>query len=113
MHANLADRIGVLYAGKLVEEAPTATILKQPKHPYSQFLINSLPSFDERQLKESIPGRPPALDKPPSGCRFHPRCPLAVESCSHLEPKLVEIAPRHRVACHLVTDSLGASHVNP
>ncbi|MEZ4608257.1 MAG: hypothetical protein R2865_16075 [Deinococcales bacterium] len=54
-----------LYAGKLVEEAPTATILKQPKHPYSQFLISSLPSFDERKLKESIPNRPPALDKPP------------------------------------------------
>ena len=104
VHANLADRIGVLYAGKLVEEAPTRTILKTPKHPYTQFLINSLPDFEERTVRETIPGRPPALDNPPPGCRFHPRCPLAIDVCSQVEPPMIEIAPKHRVACHLVTD---------
>ena len=104
VHANLADRIGVLYAGKLVEEAPTRTILKTPRHPYTQFLINSLPDFEERTVRESIPGRPPALDDPPAGCRFHPRCPLAIDTCSQVEPPMLEIAPGHRVACHLVTE---------
>ena len=106
VHANLANRIGVLYAGKLVEEAPTKTILKTPKHPYTQFLIHSLPTFEEREARESVPGRPPALDDPPNGCRFHPRCPLALETCSTVEPELLEVAPGHRVACHLVTETV-------
>jgi peptide/nickel transport system ATP-binding protein len=102
VHANLADRIGVLYAGKLVEEASTQTILKTPQHPYTQYLINSLPSFDGRSAKESIPGRPPALDKPPQGCRFHPRCPMAISKCEHEEPPMLELTPGHRAACHLL-----------
>ncbi len=106
VHANLADRIGILYAGKLVEEASTRTILKAPKHPYTQYLINSLPSFDERAEREGIPGRPPALDQPPSGCRFHPRCPLVMDRCKTLEPQMVELAPGHRVACHLFTEDV-------
>ncbi|MCA9836411.1 MAG: ABC transporter ATP-binding protein [Trueperaceae bacterium] len=104
VHANLADRIGVLYAGKLVEEAPTRTILKSPKHPYTQFLINSLPTFEERSAREGIPGRPPALDHPPSGCRFHPRCPMAIAKCSSIEPKMLELSPGHRAACHLLEE---------
>ena len=105
VHANLADRIVVLYAGKLVEEADTHTILKTPRHPYTQFLIKSLPDLDQRSERLSIPGRPPALDNPPSGCRFHPRCPLAVERCKTEDPAIHEILPGHRVACHLVTES--------
>ncbi|MEM6428105.1 MAG: ABC transporter ATP-binding protein [Deinococcota bacterium] len=105
VHANLADRIGVLYAGKLVEEAATKTILKSPQHPYTKYLIHSLPSFDGHHAKESIPGRPPALDKPPQGCRFHPRCPLAISKCEHEEPPMLELAPGHRAACHLLTAS--------
>lgn len=108
VHANLADRIGVLYAGKLVEEAPTRTILKEPKHPYTQYLINSLPTFDARAERAGIPGRPPALDQPPAGCRFHPRCPLAMDNCKHVEPPMLEISPGHRVACHLVSE--GVAH---
>ena len=106
VHANLADRIGVLYAGKLVEEAPTRTILKTPLHPYTKFLIGSLPTFEERSERESIPGRPPALDDPPPGCRFHPRCPVAVEKCSQVVPDLLEVVPGHRVACHLVAEEV-------
>lgn len=109
VHANLADRIGVLYAGKLVEEADTSSILKHPKHPYTQFLIGSLPNLDERKDRLSIPGRPPALDNPPAGCRFHTRCPLAVDECRTTEPPLIPITTNsngvtHRVACHLVQD---------
>ncbi len=106
VHANLADRIAVLYAGKLVEEADTRTMLKNPRHPYTQYLINSLPKLDERAERMSIPGRPPALDNPPSGCRFHPRCPYAMDKCRTDDPELLPILPGHRVACHLVTDEL-------
>ena len=107
VHANLADRIGVLYAGKLVEEADTRTMLKSPSHPYTQYLINSLPKLDERTERVSIPGRPPALDNPPSGCRFHPRCPFVMDKCRTDDPTLQPIQSGHRVACHLVTDGNG------
>jgi peptide/nickel transport system ATP-binding protein len=105
VHANLADRIAVLYAGKLVEEADTRTILKNPLHPYTKFLIQSLPRLDDRTTRVSIPGRPPALDNPPDGCRFHPRCPLAVDKCRTIDPAMVAIQPGHRVACHVVTEA--------
>jgi len=105
VHANLADRIAVLYAGKLVEEADTRTILKKPLHPYTKFLIQSLPRLDDRTTRVSIPGRPPALDNPPDGCRFHPRCPLAVDKCRTVDPAMVTIQPGHRVACHVVTEA--------
>jgi len=106
VHANLANRIAVLYAGKIVEEADTRTILKNPRHPYTQYLIKSLPKLDDRAERVSIPGRPPALDNPPSGCRFHPRCPLAIDRCRTIDPEMITIRPGHRVACHLVTEEL-------
>lgn len=106
VHANLADRIAILYAGKIVEEADTRTILNNPRHPYTQFLIKSLPSLEERGERVSIPGRPPALDKPPSGCRFHERCPLVREKCLTIDPEMIEIEPGHRAACHVVTEEL-------
>ena len=106
VHANLADRVGILYAGKLVEEAETSTILQEPKHPYTRYLIESLPNLDSREEVMSIPGRPPALDRPPSGCRFHERCPLAKDICKTIEPELIQIAPRHFAACHVVEEEL-------
>ena len=106
VHANLADRIGILYAGKLVEEAETRTILNEPKHPYTRYLIESLPNLESREELMSIPGRPPALDRPPSGCRFHERCPLAKDICKTIEPELIQIAPRHFTACHVVEEEL-------
>ncbi|MBZ0302649.1 MAG: ABC transporter ATP-binding protein [Anaerolineae bacterium] len=106
VHANLADRIAVLYAGKIVEEADTRTILKNPRHPYTQYLIKSLPHLDERAERVSIPGRPPALDNPPTGCRFHPRCPLAIDKCRTIDPDLITVRPGHRAACHLVTEEV-------
>jgi len=99
VHANLADRVGVVYAGKLIEEADTQTIFKAPLHPYTQYLIQSLPKVDDKSERVSIPGRPPALDNPPGGCRFHPRCPYAVDACGDQEPPLVSVSKDHRVAC--------------
>ncbi len=104
VHANLADRIAILYAGKLVEEAPTRTILSSPRHPYTQFLIESLPGLDDRGERASIPGRPPALDKPPAGCRFHERCPLVQDQCRTIDPEMITIEPGHRAACHVVAE---------
>ncbi|MCA9891595.1 MAG: ABC transporter ATP-binding protein [Anaerolineae bacterium] len=106
VHANLADRIAVLYAGKLVEEAPTRTILQEPRHPYTKFLIESLPSLEGREERSSIPGRPPALDHPPSGCRFHERCPLAKDICRTIDPEMITVGPSHRTACHVVAEEL-------
>ena len=106
VHANLADRVAVLYAGKIVEEADTRTVLKTPRHPYTQYLIKSLPSMDERTERVSIPGSPPALDNPPVGCRFHPRCPLVMDKCHTIDPGMISVRPGHRVACHLVTEEM-------
>lgn len=106
VHANLADRIGVLYAGKLVEEADTRTILTNPRHPYTKYLINSLPQLDDRSEKVSIPGRPPALDQPPAGCRFHERCPIAQDKCRTIDPDMITVEPGHRTACHVVEEEL-------
>lgn len=106
VHANLADRIAILYAGKLVEEADTRTILENPKHPYTKFLIDSLPSLDNREERASIPGRPPALDNPPAGCRFHERCPLVKDICKTIDPAMITVAPGHRTACHVVEEEL-------
>lgn len=106
VHANLADRIAVLYAGKLVEEGETRTILKNPSHPYTQYLINSLPILDEKVERVSIPGRPPALDDPPSGCRFHPRCPYVMDHCRTIDPEVIELQTGHRAACHLLTEEV-------
>jgi peptide/nickel transport system ATP-binding protein len=110
VHANLADRVAVLYAGQVMEEADTATLFEQPRHPYTQHLIRSLPKIDDKSERVSIPGRPPALDNPPSGCRFHPRCPYAMEICKIEAPALEQVGPDHRVACFLVSDqSIGVS----
>jgi peptide/nickel transport system ATP-binding protein len=68
VHANISDRIGIMYAGRIVEEAPTAAVFGEPKHPYTQYLINSLPRFGDRSRRESVPGAPPALSNVPLGC---------------------------------------------
>ncbi|KGM33509.1 ABC transporter, partial [Inquilinus limosus MP06] len=77
VHANLADRLGIMYAGRLVEEGPTAEIFRRPFHPYTANLISSLPRIGDDVRRTGLPGAPPNLADPPAGCRFHPRCPLA------------------------------------
>lgn len=102
VHANIADRIGIMYAGKLVEEATTEAIFGEPRHPYTRYLINSLPRFGDKSTRESVPGSPPSLVNPPPGCPFHPRCPHAMDICTTQMPALTRISLYHRVACWLV-----------
>jgi peptide/nickel transport system ATP-binding protein len=104
VHANIADRIGIMYAGKIVEEAPTGQIFDQPKHPYTQFLINSLPKFGDKHMRESVPGSPPSLADPPPGCPFHPRCPKVMEICRRQMPDFSAPEANHTVACWLYGD---------
>ncbi|MCS7222074.1 MAG: ABC transporter ATP-binding protein [Anaerolineae bacterium] len=100
--ANIADRIGIMYAGRIIEEASVDTIFQEPFHPYTRYLINSLPQFGDKRPRESAPGSPPSLADPPSGCAFHPRCRFALEICSQEVPQFLEIGHQHKVACWLV-----------
>ncbi|MEM4481770.1 MAG: ABC transporter ATP-binding protein [Desulfurococcaceae archaeon] len=102
--AEMCDRVVVMYAGKLLEESDVFNIFDNPKHPYTQGLLSSLPTPDKILKKSELPmmrGLPPSLVNPPPGCRFHPRCPFATEKCSREEPPLVEIDRGHKVACWL------------
>jgi peptide/nickel transport system ATP-binding protein len=102
VHANVADRIGIMYAGKIVEEASTEKIFAEPQHPYTQFLINSLPKFGDKSVRDSAPGSPPALSDLPTGCPFHPRCPHVKNICREKMPAYTQVDEGHRVACWLV-----------
>ncbi len=101
VHANLTDRLAIMYAGKIVEEAPTAEVFGNPLHPYTRYLIGSLPRIGDKAHKVSAPGAPPSLASLPEGCRFHPRCPQAMAECRREEPDLEDVASGHRVACFL------------
>ena len=105
VHANVADRVMIMYAGRIAEEAPTEIIFNAPLHPYTQHLIHSLPMIGERSNKVSLRGAPPNLANPPSGCRFHERCPYVMDICRTEVPELVSVGDGHRVACHLVQGS--------
>ena len=99
VHANLADRLGIMYAGRLVEEGRTADVFRRPRHPYTRHLIASLPRLGDSAPKEGLGGTPPNLADPPAGCRFHPRCARATDICRREAPPFEPIAPGHRVAC--------------
>ena len=99
--AQCADRIGVMYAGRLAELGPVQGLLDEPLHPYTRLLVESLPSLERKGVFRGIPGLPPSLLKPPPGCSFHPRCPQAMERCSARVPALKAAAAEHRVACLL------------
>ncbi|MCX8278218.1 MAG: ABC transporter ATP-binding protein [Dehalococcoidia bacterium] len=101
-----ADRIGVMYAGKLVELGSVEQMVKEPRHPYSKLLIESVPDLNEKREKlTGIPGMPPALIELPTGCGFHPRCPSATPKCSEITPKFQQLPDKSWVACHLFDDS--------
>jgi len=102
VQANIADRIGIMYAGKIVEEADTKTIFGDPFHPYTKYLIHSLPRFGDKSARESAPGNPPSLSDLPDGCPFHPRCPHVKEICIHQMPITINLSTDHKVACWLV-----------
>jgi peptide/nickel transport system ATP-binding protein len=99
--AQVVDRIGVMYGGKLVEIGEVNDIFQEPLHPYTQMLIASLPSLESKGQLSGIPGLPLSLANLPSGCVFHPRCPHVMNRCSVDIPALKEIRPGHWAACHL------------
>ena len=99
--SEIADRIAVMYAGKLVEIGPSDVVLTAPRHPYTEALLESTPTLRQDKALGFIPGRVPSLINPPPGCRFHPRCKYAMPICSREEPPMVEVGPGHKAACWL------------
>jgi len=101
--ARMADRIAVMYAGRIIEEGPSETIFQAPHHPYTWGLIDSIPKLDERRGDRlvPIPGSPPSLIHKPSGCAFHPRCRARRPECDSVVPELREVGSAHRAACVL------------
>jgi peptide/nickel transport system ATP-binding protein len=98
--AELADRVATVYAGEIIEIGNVRTIFRQPYHPYTIGLIQAVPTLtSDKSSLVSVPGSPPDLIQLPTGCKFHPRCPLADERSYNEEPKLTEVEPGHQVAC--------------
>jgi oligopeptide/dipeptide ABC transporter ATP-binding protein len=103
--AAIAQRVAVMYAGVVVEQGATNDILTRPRHPYTQGLLAALPDIEgDHQSLEAIPGTIPNLIHPPSGCRFHPRCPRATAICTSEKPAMTRIGADHVVACHHALD---------
>jgi peptide/nickel transport system ATP-binding protein len=107
--AETCDRVAIMYAGRLVEEASVTTLFPPkgagagPAHPYTQGLLHAFPNIrGERRFVDGMPGYPPDLATPPPGCRFHERCPVAIERCAYDDPALRSAGPDHVAACHLV-----------
>jgi peptide/nickel transport system ATP-binding protein len=101
--AEIADRIAIMYAGRIVEIGKKDDVLKHPSHPYTEALVNSVPKvFGNRQILNSIPGNPPS-GVWPTGCRFHPRCKYAFDLCKEKEPQLLKSKTGSQAACHLIS----------
>jgi oligopeptide/dipeptide ABC transporter ATP-binding protein len=99
----ISHRVAVLYLGRIVEEAPRAALFSTPQHPYTEALLEAVPRLDPDGpvARRRLSGEIPSAVNPPSGCAFHTRCPYAEARCRTEMPALREIAPGHRVACHL------------
>lgn len=102
--AQTVDRLGVMYAGRLVELSPIQEALVSPQHPYTRLLIESLPTTKGKKRLRGIPGLAPQLLNLPAGCAFHPRCPHVFEPCSIQNPPLIEVSARRWAACHLLEE---------
>jgi peptide/nickel transport system ATP-binding protein len=103
VHAYVTDRLAIMYAGRLVEEARTSELFASPQHPYTRHLIASLPRIGDAAPRAGLTGAPPNLAAPPAGCRFHPRCPLAGDRCRRETPAMTAFTPDHRVACFAIS----------
>jgi len=100
VHYQITKRMGIMYAGSMVEIGETERIFSDPVHPYTRMLVNALPRVGDSRPREGIPGRPPLLIDPPKGCRFAPRCPQATELCKNAPPVFSEVENGHFAACH-------------
>ena len=99
---HVCDRVAVMYLGRIVEQAPATELYRRARHPYTQALLSSTPAARPGRPKPpAISGEVPSALDPPSGCAFHPRCPIAEPRCARSAPELVEIDPGHEVACYL------------
>ncbi|WP_285396467.1 ABC transporter ATP-binding protein [Lysinibacillus sp. fls2-241-R2A-57] len=109
--AETADRVMVMYAGQIVEEAPVRELFLNPKHPYTTALLKTMPNLetDVKRLP-SIPGTVPPAYALPEGCRFAPRCPFAMEQCRDTQPKVIHIQDEHKVRCNLFTEEGALDH---
>ncbi|MBX0331404.1 ABC transporter ATP-binding protein [Oscillochloris sp. ZM17-4] len=99
--AQFVDKVAVMYAGRLVEVSTVREMFTDPKHPYSQALISSLPSLENKGVFQGIPGLAPSLLRLPSGCAFHPRCPQAMDRCKTDRPEPQDLSGGRQIACHL------------
>ncbi|MEM1515589.1 MAG: ABC transporter ATP-binding protein [Candidatus Bathyarchaeia archaeon] len=97
----MCDRIAVMYAGDLLEMGETESLLKEPLHPYTKALIESLPRLGDKSRREGLKGQPPDLTSPPSGCKFHIRCPYTKTICKEKKPPYIEVKPTHSLTCWL------------
>ena len=100
VHYQITNKLGIMYAGQLIESGPTDDIFDRPQHPYTQMLIAALPRVDDNSQREGIPGTPPSLRNPPKGCRFAPRCPYAKDECTAKAPILSQVSDNHFAYCH-------------
>ena len=100
---HVSNRVAVMYLGKMVEMTSRVELFRNPLHPYTQALMSAIPVPNPRLKRQRtiLKGDVPSPLNPPKGCRFHPRCPVAIEKCSHIEPAFLEVSPDHWVACHL------------
>lgn len=104
--AEMCNKVAIMYCGKIVEYGDTMTIFKEPKHPYTQALLESIPRIDTKKELKAIPGSVPSLINPPRGCRFHPRCGYTSKICRRDDPPMVKVKDDHIVLCHNVKEFL-------
>jgi len=106
--AEMCDRVAVMYAGSIVEQASVEEIFEHPQHPYSQGLWGAIPHIDEeKKTLAVIPGMVPDLSTPPAGCKFHPRCRFRFDPCDKLPPPFFQVSPSHFVSCYLYGEATG------